>query len=240
MIRPLPPLVMALALALGGCASRPESKPPAAPPPGPLKTMQDSPLSDLNIGGGDIPDVLLRAVNDTYLKPTPLNCETLGAEVLALDRVLGPDLDTLKAADKPDEFAKTALVNAIRGLVPYSGVLRLITGAKARQRRIAEAIAAGGVRRGYLKGLGESFGCDVPAAPLHRAPEAPPPPANPPQPDAASISTRASASGVERSTDGLTCMVSAPVTGCGGGRATSWRRARSAIATASTPSTAMK
>jgi len=38
--------------------------------------MQDSPLSDLNIGGGDIPDVLLRAVNDTYLKPTPLNCET--------------------------------------------------------------------------------------------------------------------------------------------------------------------
>lgn len=176
MIRCLPPLLLALSVALGGCASRPAPKP--APAPAPLQTMDQSPLSDLNIGGGDIPDVLLRAVTDTYRKPTPLTCDTLGAEVLALDIVLGPDLDTLKAADKPDEFARTALVNAIRGLVPYSGVLRLITGAKARQRRIAEAIAAGGVRRGYLKGLGESFGCEVPAAPVHVLPDAPqaPPP----------------------------------------------------------------
>jgi hypothetical protein len=88
---------------------------------------------------------------------------------MALDVILGPDLDTLKAADKPNEFAKTALVGAVRGLLPYSGLLRLITGAKARQRRIAEAIAAGGVRRGYLKGLGESLGCAVPAAPLQVA-----------------------------------------------------------------------
>lgn len=180
MNRPLPPLLplaLALALVLGGCASRPAAKPSAPVPPAPIKTLDDSPLSDLNIGGGDIPDVLLRAVNDTYLKPTPLNCDTLAAEVRALDIVLGPDLDTLKAADKPDEFAKTALVNAIRGLVPYSGVLRVITGAKARQRRIAEAIAAGGVRRGYLKGLGESFGCEVPAAPVHVVPETPQGPA---------------------------------------------------------------
>jgi hypothetical protein len=171
MKQPLPPLLLMLAALLAGCASQPATRPP--PPPAPIKTMDQSPLSDLNIGGGEIPDVLLRAVTDTYLKPTPLNCETLGAEVLALDIVLGPDLDTLKAADRPDDFAKTALVGAIRGLVPYSGVLRLITGAKARQRRIAEAIAAGGVRRGYLKGLGENFGCEVPAAPVHALPAAP-------------------------------------------------------------------
>lgn len=175
MTPPLPPLLLMLAALLAGCASRPETRP--TPPPAPIKTMDQSPLSDLNIGGDDIPDVLLRAVNDTYLKPTPLDCDTLGAEVLALDIVLGPDLDTLKAADRRDEFAKTALVNAIRGLVPYSGVLRLITGAKARQRRIAEAIAAGGVRRGYLKGLGETFGCAVPAAPVHVAPGTPQAPA---------------------------------------------------------------
>jgi hypothetical protein len=167
----LPPLLLVMALALGGCASQPSPKPE---PPARLKPLETSPLSDLNIGGGEIPDVLLRAVNDTYLKPQPLNCDTLGAEVLALDVVLGPDLDTLKAAEVPDEFAKTALVGAIRGLVPYSGVLRMITGAKARQRRIAEAIAAGGVRRGYLKGLGETFGCEVPAAPVHVAPAQPP------------------------------------------------------------------
>lgn len=170
----LPPLLLVMALALAGCASQPAPKPA---PPERLKNLDQSPLSDLNIGGGEIPEVLQRAVTDTYRKPVPLTCETLGAEVLALDIVLGPDLDTLKAADRPDEFAKTALVSAIRGLVPYSGVLRLITGAKARQRRIAEAIAAGGVRRGYLKGLGDTFGCEVPAAPLHDAPAAPAAPA---------------------------------------------------------------
>ena len=52
-----------------------------------------------------------------------------------------------------------------------------------------------------------------------------------PQPDAACSRTRASASGVDRRTDTFTCIDSAPVTGCGGGRKTPWGRARSAIAT---------
>lgn len=164
-------VLAALVLLISGCASQPAMK--AEPPDELLKTMHHSPLSDLNIGGGDIPNLLLRAVSDTYEKPTPLTCETLGAEVLSLDVMLGPDLDTLKAADKPDEFVKSALVGAVRGLLPYSGLLRLITGAKARQRRIAEAIAAGAVRRGYLKGLGESLGCAAPAAPLQVAPATP-------------------------------------------------------------------
>lgn len=171
MTQPLPPLLLMLAALLAGCASQPATRPP--PPPAPIKTMDQSPLSDLNIGGGEIPDVLQRAVTDTYLQPTPLSCETLGAEVLALDIALGPDLDTLKAADRPDDFAKNALVNAVRGLVPYGGVLRVVTGARARDRRIDEAIAAGSVRRGYLKGLGETFGCAVPAAPVRALPAAP-------------------------------------------------------------------
>ena len=173
MIRSLAPLALLLAAALAGCASRSAPKPEA--PPTRLKTMEHSPLSDFNIGGGDIPVLLQLAVTDTYRRPSPLTCETLAEEVTALDIMLGPDLDTLKAADKPDEFVETALVNAIRGLVPYSGILRLITGAKAHQRRIAEAVAAGAVRRGYLKGLGETLGCAVPAAPLHVAPDAAPP-----------------------------------------------------------------
>lgn len=172
----LPPLLLALGLglALGGCASQPAPK--AEPPPAPLKTMDGSPLADLNIGGDKIPDPLLRAVEDTYRQPDPLDCQALEREVLALDQALGPDLDTLKASDRPDEFARNAVVNAIRGLVPYNGVLRVITGAKARQRRIAEAIAAGSVRRGYLKGVGESLGCGVPAAPVRGAPTPPPAP----------------------------------------------------------------
>jgi hypothetical protein len=170
------PLALCLAVALPGCASRSAPKP--EPPPKRLETMEHSPLSDFNIGGGDIPLLLQQAVTDTYRKPSPLTCEALAEEVTALDVILGPDLDTLKAADVPEEFAETALVSALRGLVPYSGVLRLITGAKARQRQIAEALAAGTVRRGYLKGVGETLGCALPAAPR------PAPAAAPPLPDA--------------------------------------------------------
>jgi hypothetical protein len=169
-------------MALGGCASQPAPKPEE--PYERLETMEHSPLSDFNIGGGDIPVLLQLAVTDPYRKPSPLNCATLVEEVTALDIILGPDLDTLKAADKPEEFVENALVNAVRGLVPYGGVLRMITGAKARQRRIAEAIAAGAVRRGYLKGVGETLGCALPATPLHVAPDALPtlPPPDAPAP----------------------------------------------------------
>jgi hypothetical protein len=127
--------------------------------------MGRTPLSDFNLGDDDIPDVLLRAVADTYAVPVPLDCTTLGIEIAAIDEVLGPDLDTLKAADKESDFAKTAVVGALRSMIPYHGVIGVLTGARKRARRISEAIAAGMVRRGYLKGLGESIGCEVPMAP---------------------------------------------------------------------------
>jgi hypothetical protein len=129
--------------------------------------MGRSPLSDFNLGEDNIPDVLLRAVADTYAAPSPLDCAALGAEIVEIDAILGPDLDTLKAADRADDFTRTALVGALRGLIPYHGVIRFLSGAGERERRIAEAVAAGAVRRGYLKGLGGSLGCAPPAAPVH-------------------------------------------------------------------------
>lgn len=160
---------------MAGCASQPGTRPDAASVDSQQVIRQDdhSPLRDFNLGADDIPVVLQRAVSNTYDKPAPFDCATLGSEIIALDLVLGPDLDQLKAADKSGYFAATALAGAIRGMIPYHSVLRLISGARQRERRVAEAIAAGGTRRGYLKGLGEASGCAVPAAPARGSQEEP-------------------------------------------------------------------
>lgn len=155
------------ALLLGaGCASTPRNGQEADAQPGEMGRMGRTPLADFNPGDDDIPKVLLRAVADTYAAPSSLDCAALGAEIIEIDAILGPDLDTLKAADRSDDFARTAFVGALRSLIPYHGVIRFLSGANKRERRIAEAIAAGAVRRGYLKGLGASIGCGPPAAPV--------------------------------------------------------------------------
>jgi len=158
---------------MAGCASQPATKPDAARVDGRQSSAPDehSPLRDFNLGTDDIPAVLQRAASNTYGKPAPFDCASLGAEIIALDLVLGPDLDQFKSADTSGEFAASVLSGAITGLIPYHSVLRLISGARQRERRVAAAIAAGGVRRAYLKGLGEASGCAVPAAPARGSQE---------------------------------------------------------------------
>jgi hypothetical protein len=165
--------VCGVALLGAGCANAPprdgaaeSQEAPEAPDPEAMGRLGRTPLADFNLGDDDIPDVLLRAVADTYALPVPLDCETLGTEIAALNAVLGPDLDVLKAAEREDDFARTAVVGALRSMIPYHGVIGVLTGARKRARRIAEAIAAGVVRRGYLKGHGEAIGCAMPAAPV--------------------------------------------------------------------------
>jgi hypothetical protein len=43
--------------------------------------------------------------------------------------------------------------------------VRKLSGAERYERKVAAAIAAGSVRRAYLKGLGQAAGCAAPAAP---------------------------------------------------------------------------
>ncbi|MFN9739539.1 MAG: hypothetical protein ACK59R_13515 [Pseudomonadota bacterium] len=160
--------MLAAALALcAGCAGAPRrADGETAVDPAAMGRMGRMPLSDFNLGGDDIPDVLLRAVADTYALPVPAECAALAIEIAAIDAVLGPDLDVLKAADREDDFMRGAVVGALRGMIPYHGLSGLISGARQRDRRIAEAVAAGAVRRGFLKGYGGSIGCAPPAAPL--------------------------------------------------------------------------
>lgn len=50
-------------------------------------------------------------------------------------------------------------------MIPFRGWVRKLTGAERYSRKVSAAIAAGAIRRAYLKGLGQAAGCEAPAAP---------------------------------------------------------------------------
>jgi len=167
------PAILALGLA-AGCASpptRPDASEASTYDPGAMARIAKSPLAEFGLDEGGIPEVLRRAVTDPYALPTPPDCATIAAEVLELEAALGSDFDVVKAGDRPDDVMSDVVVGAVRGLIPYRGVVGLLTGARQRAREGAEAVAAGTTRRGYLKGLGESIGCNFPAAPQRALPE---------------------------------------------------------------------
>jgi hypothetical protein len=141
-----------------------------------------APLRDLNLIRTKIPEILLQALADPYERPKKLSCPELAMRLKPLDDVLGADLDTPSAPDdghlieKGKEAAGDLAVDAVRstaeGLIPMRGWVRKLTGAERHDRLVAAAITAGGIRRGYLKGLGEAKGCAKPS-PVHLA--GPPP-----------------------------------------------------------------
>lgn len=139
-----------------------------------------SPLSDLNLVHASIPNALKSAQKSPYAVPVDGSCDTLAAEVRALDEVLGSDLDTPATPGNPSlvergskevgNAAAGALKSAAEGLVPFRGWVRKLSGAERYSKEVAAAIAAGTVRRAYLKGLGEARHCAAPAAPAHAEP----------------------------------------------------------------------
>ncbi|HET9975938.1 MAG TPA: hypothetical protein VFQ20_00760 [Burkholderiaceae bacterium] len=143
-------------LAVAGCASDDAGKAAATP------------LNDLNVVRAEIPPPLQAAQKGPYAAPADRSCAALAADVLALDAVLGADLDTPPSADKPsliERAGSQALQSAAEGVIPFRGWVRKLSGAERYSREVAAAIAAGTIRRAYLKGLGAAGGCAAPAAP---------------------------------------------------------------------------
>lgn len=174
------PALAALSL-ITGCST---SNPPTAASPGSgqatsptsqIAGAATAPLNDLNLVRADIPPVLAAARRDPYLTPANLSCESLGTDIHVLDEVLGADLDTPATPGNPGliergtSAAGNAAVGALRGaaegVVPFRSWVRKLTGAERYSREVAASIAAGTVRRAYLKGLGLARGCTAPAAP---------------------------------------------------------------------------
>lgn len=178
---PLPSLLaLSALLALMACA-KPETSG--------LSGAAATPLSDLNLVRAKIPPVLLAAQKDPYGPPSDPSCGGLAAEVRQLDTALAPDLDAPPSADptlaeRGRAEAGGAAVGAVRhtaeGLIPFRGWVRKLTGAERYSRLVGEAIAAGQIRRAYLKGLGQARGCPPPAAPLRPQPAPAPPAPQPP------------------------------------------------------------
>ena len=159
------------------------SKPP--PVQGPTKdTMgqaMTAPFEDLNLTKDKIPLVLELAMAGPYEGPQDQTCEGLSGAIMTLTLALGPDLDVPPSKtnrgllERSSTFAGDAAVGAVRGategLIPLRGLVRKVSGAEAHSKKVRAAIAAGAVRRAYLKGLGEARGCPAPAAPQRVPPE---------------------------------------------------------------------
>ena len=145
-----------------------------------LGAAAQAPLHDLNISRQGIPPILLAAITNPYAMPNPLDCGEITRQVLALTVTLGADFDepeTPQAPSLTQKNGKVALAivhGAAETLLPFAGFVRTLSGAQHHDQLVIEAITAGSVRRGYLKGLGESRRCPRPATPAHFL-RAPPP-----------------------------------------------------------------
>jgi len=140
-----------------------------------LRDAVTAPLDDLNLKHTDIPDVLKRAVASPYDMDGMTRCEPIAAEIGRLNAALGRDLDEPPPPDrrtrvqKVGQMAGDAVVGAVedetRSILPFRGWVRKLSGAERRDKRVAAAIGAGKIRRGYLKGAGMRMNCAPPAAP---------------------------------------------------------------------------
>lgn len=157
-----------LAVLVSGCATQSKSGTQ-------VTDAATAPLSDLNLVRAEIPSVLLAAQKAPYAMPADKSCKALTEDVQALDAVLGADLDAPPTPANPSlvergavsagDAAIGALRSTTEGVIPFRGWVRKLTGAERYSREVAAAIAAGTVRRSFLKGLGQSAGCQAPAAP---------------------------------------------------------------------------
>ncbi|MCL6252103.1 hypothetical protein M3P36_13740 [Altererythrobacter sp. KTW20L] len=131
------------------------------------RTVRDvalTPLTDLNLNQDDIPPLLVDARNDPYDNQGINGCAAILSRVADLDAILGDDYDTLAPSER--QLSATSVASRVVGsFIPFRGIIRELSGANDRQRDFREAIAAGMMRRAYLKGRGESLGCDYPASP---------------------------------------------------------------------------
>jgi len=150
---------LALTLMLGACASQ----------VAPVTEAATTPFNDLNLVQAPIPPVLVEAQRRPYGIPFDVSCISLATQVMALDEVLGPDLDAPATAADPGLIERGATLvtdqavgtirGAAEGVVPYRKWVRKLSGAERYSKDVAAAIAAGTVRRAFLKGQSTARSC---------------------------------------------------------------------------------
>jgi hypothetical protein len=97
--------------------------------------------------------------------PADASCTGIATGVRELDEVLGPDLDAPPGKgntgllERGEDAATGALQRTAEGVMPFRGWVRKLTGAERYARQVSAAITAGGVRRGFLRGLSVAKAC---------------------------------------------------------------------------------
>lgn len=121
-----------------------------------------TPLSDLNLRKGEIPQLLIDAQEQPYTLAGLARCSQIAAAVGQLDAVLGEDIDVAQA--KGQRVSAGRVAQSVAGsFIPFRGVIRELSGANAQERKVQAAIYAGTARRAFLKGVGQQRGCRYPA-----------------------------------------------------------------------------
>jgi len=146
------------ALALSACATKDQNR---------LQEISTTPLRDLNIAKVEIPEVLRDAMGNPYKAPSDRTCPALLAQVADLDEELGPDFDVPEEKQSRMDASKEALGDAatgalartVEGAIPFRGWLRKLSGAERHSKEAQNAVLAGKVRRGYLRGIMETNSC---------------------------------------------------------------------------------
>ena len=123
-----------------------------------------TPLADLNLSKDPIPQILLDAEKDPYTTAGLRKCAQYSAAIGELDKVLGADFDV--ATPEQRRLTAGSVAQAVVGaLIPFRGVIREVSGAAKHEADFRQAILAGMMRRGFLKGVGLKLGCPYPARP---------------------------------------------------------------------------
>lgn len=118
--------------------------------------------------GKEVPAKLLAIQGAPYSLSGLGTCAAIIREVTELDAVLGPDVNETADKSKAKKREETAgrVASSVAGsVIPLRGLIGEVTGANAERRRYAEAVYAGTVRRGFLKGVGLERKCKAPARP---------------------------------------------------------------------------
>jgi hypothetical protein len=92
-----------------------------------------------------------------------------------ISRIAGTSKVRVSRSSDKINTGKSAVAGTAQDVIPFRSWVRKLTGAERHDKLVQQAIMAGAVRRGYLKGLGESKGCMPPATPSHDKTPPPPP-----------------------------------------------------------------
>ena len=174
--------LVSASLVLTSCASKPAGQAVSQTRAG-LTDAALSPLEDLNLRKDEVPEVLA-AISNPYKVDHTASCVDIASEIETLNAVLPPDWDEVTeeeqaslsklAADTASDGVLGVVASEARGLIPYRGWVRRLSGANSHEKKLRAAFDRGRARRTYLKAIGRTKNCEGIAAPVFAEEKEPP------------------------------------------------------------------